>query len=359
MKHLGKVITYIILAINTFFAGMFILTAYSPYLHPGTHPIISCLGLAFPIFLVINICFLIFWLVVNYRLALLSFISLLICFSQIRTYIPFHTTTRTIPEGSIKILSYNIMGFNGMKKENGENPILSYLAKSDADIICLQEYGAATNNKYLTDKDIKEALKAYHYRDIYQTGGNHLACYSKYPILSANKIDYQSDYNASIIYELKINEDTIALINNHLESNKLTKADKVVYEEMLKKPKADKVKSGLRQLVKKLAEASTIRSHQADTIAGIIKASSHPYMIVCGDFNDGSISYTHRILTQDLDDAYTESGKGLGISYNQNKFFFRIDNILMSPNFKAYNCTVDHTIKESDHYPIWCYLHKR
>ena len=53
------------------------------------------------------------------------------------------------------------------------------------------------------------------------------------------------------------------------------------------------------------------------------------------------------------------SGKGLGISYNQNKFYFRIDNILISPNLKAYNCTVDRSIKASDHYPIWCYISKR
>lgn len=82
-------------------------------------------------------------------------------------------------------------------------------------------------------------------------------------------------------------------------------------------------------------------------------------MIVCGDFNDGSISYTHRVLTQELDDAFTQSGKGLGISYNQNKFYFRIDNILISPDLRAYNCTVDRSIKASDHYPIWCYISKR
>ena len=65
------------------------------------------------------------------------------------------------------------------------------------------------------------------------------------------------------------------------------------------------------------------------------------------------------MLTQKLDDAFTQSGKGLGISYNQNKFYFRIDNILISPNLKAYNCTVDRSIKASDHYPIWCHISKR
>ena len=46
------------------------------------------------------------------------------------------------------------------------------------------------------------------------------------------------------------------LINNHLESNKLTKEDKVVYESMLKSPETEKVKSGARLLIRKLAEAS-------------------------------------------------------------------------------------------------------
>ena len=116
---------------------------------------------------------------------------------------------------------------------------------------------------------------------------------------------------------------------------------------------------GLRQLIRKLGEASAIRASQADSVARIITESHYPTMIVCGDFNDGSISYTHRVLTQELDDAFTQSGKGLGISYNQNKFYFRIDNILISPDLKAYNCTVDRSIKASDHYPIWCYISKR
>ena len=124
-------------------------------------------------------------------------------------------------------------------------------------------------------------------------------------------------------------------------------------------PNAKKVKTGLRQLIKKLAEASAIRSSQADSVAVAIANSKYPTIITCGDFNDASISYTHRILTQQLDDAFTQSGRGLGISYNLNKFYFRIDNILISPNQKAYNCTVDRSIKDSDHYPIWCYIGKQ
>ena len=253
------------------------------------------------------------------------------------------------------------MNFSNLEKKDGKNPILSYLVNSKADIICLQEYNAAQNKKYLTEADIKKALKAYPYYSVRRQNRSdvQLACFSKYPILSVSPIDYESTYNGSVKYVLAVNNDTVALINNHLESNKLTKEDRGMYEDMIKDPNAKKVKTGLRQLVKKLAEASAIRASQADSVNKAITESKYPTIIACGDFNDGSISYTHRILTQKLDDAFTQSGKGLGISYNQNKFYFRIDNILISPNLKAYNCTVDRSIKASDHYPIWCHISKR
>ena len=60
MEHIGKIVAYLILAINAFFVGTLILSAYSPYLNPKLNPLSSGLGLAFPLFLVINIAFIIF-----------------------------------------------------------------------------------------------------------------------------------------------------------------------------------------------------------------------------------------------------------------------------------------------------------
>lgn len=365
LKHFGKFVAFLILAINALFTGLLLLAAYSPYMHPVSHPVQSCIGLTFPIFALINGTFLVFWLIIQrYKFAVLSLTGFLLCYSQIRTYLPINFHTTDIPEGSIKLLSYNIMGFDGASKKDGKNPILTYLKESDADILCLQEYIIEESPRHLTQKDIERDLKAYPYHRINTAGSgngftNKIACYSKYPILSARTLDYPSEYNGSVVYELKVGKDTLTIINNHLESNKLTKEDKVIYEDMLKSPEKEKVKSGLRLFIRKLAEASAMRAPQADSIAQEIASSQHPYIIVCGDFNDTPISYTHRIIAQDLDDAFTQSGRGLGISYNQNKFYFRIDNILISKNLQAYNCTVDRSIKDSDHYPIWCYIAKR
>ena len=365
MKHLGNFVALLILAVNALFTGLLLFTAYSPHIQPVTHPVQSCLGLTFPVFLMINAGFLIFWLVIQrYRSALLPLIG---CCSAIRRYAPIcpSTSIQTTYRKQVSNCSpTTLWDLTVPPKQDGKNPILTYLKESGADILCLQEYSTVQSSKHLSQKDVERELKAYPYHRINTVGSgkghtNKIACYSKFPILSSRILDYPSEYNGSVLYEIKIGEDTVTLINNHLESNKLTKADKVVYEDMLKSPEKEKVKSGARLLIRKLAEASAIRAPQADTIAHEIAASPHPYIIVCGDFNDTPISYTHRTIAQDLDDAFTQSGRGLGISYNQNRFYFRIDNILTSKNLRAYNCTVDRSIKESDHYPIWCYITKR
>ncbi|MDR1003750.1 MAG: endonuclease/exonuclease/phosphatase family protein [Prevotellaceae bacterium] len=370
MKRLGKVIIYLILAINLLFAGLLLLAAYSPHLRPTAHPILSCFGMAFPIFLLIDAGFLIFWLLIRrFKTALLPLITILLCWSQVSTYLPINSHTDKLPEGCIKLLSYNIMAFDGAAKKEGENPILNYLKESGADIMCLQEYFTRKNPAGLTQEDVAHALAAYPYHDIQPIGSvkgysNRIACYSKYPILSSKRVAFESQYNGAVIYELLIDNDTVMLINNHLESNRLTKDDKVVYENLLNLPEQmripdkEEVKSGARLLINKLAEASTIRAQQVDTLARKIADSTRSYIISCGDFNDTPISYTLHTLTGHLKDAFGQSGRGLGISFNQNKFYFRIDHILVSRNWKTYNCTVDNSIKESDHYPIWCYLKK-
>ena len=141
MKYLGNFVALLILAVNALFTGLLLFTAYSPHIQPVTHPVQSCLGLTFPVFLMINIGFFIFWLVIQrYKTALLPLIGLLLCYSQTRTYLPINFHTNKLPETSFKLLSYNIMGFDGAIKQNGKNPILTYLKESNADILCLQEY---------------------------------------------------------------------------------------------------------------------------------------------------------------------------------------------------------------------------
>lgn len=363
LKSIGKVLRGILLTANVLVIILMLLCAFSPYINPQTFPVLSCAGLAFPIFLLLNTLFLIFWLIFYKRYTLLPLAAMFACAGAIRDYIPLNTQASGIPDDALKVLSYNVMAYNYDKAHTAKSPneIVKYLQDSNADIICTQEaifsYGNASKN--LTENGLRKALSAYPYYSHYKKGANGWNCFSRYPILSTRLIDYESAGNGSIAYELKVGADTLLLINNHLESNKLTLDDKTAYRDMIVAPEEEKVKSTSKLLIRKIVDAVSIRAAQADSVAKYIREAGHKYVVVCGDFNDSPVSYTHRTISEGLNDAFIDAGNGLGISYNRNGFYFRIDHIMTSPNLEVYNCEVDRSIKASDHYPIWCYIRKK
>jgi endonuclease/exonuclease/phosphatase family metal-dependent hydrolase len=355
MKFTNKIIHYPVLILTVFSGGLLLLSAYSSCFYPKDYPYLAISGLLFSVLLVINVCFAVIWFCIRRRYVFIVLMAFLLCYPQIQSHIPFHLHTKKLPEGGINVMSYNVMRFGYLKKNSNKNKnaVLAYVKKQNVDILCMQEYDASNNKNYLTQSDIDEALKSYPYHNIQKE----FACYSKFPILSAKLIDRKTNLGAAC-YELKIGKDTVMLINCHLKSNKLTKEDKAIYEDMLKASTTGSIKRETHQLTAKLIDASIIRAEQARIIAGEISSSPHPYAVVCGDFNDISISYTHRVISQGLKDAFIQSGCGMGVSYNENRFYFRIDHILTSKNMKVYNCIVDRSIKDSDHYPIKCYITK-
>jgi len=355
MRWVGRLLAEIMLGINILIVLMLLLAAYSSYLNPQSFPTLSCMGLAFPVFLLANLLFFCFWLFVHRKYALLSFLALIGCWGAITTYVPLNWFKGDAPDNAVRILSYNTRAFGEKASHTKETPneILAYLQQSDADIICLQEY--IWGNK-LKKKDIDYAMRKYPYKHYYSLAGglNGLGCYSRFPILSATPIKYKSRRNGSIAYRIKVEEDTLLVINNHLESFKIASSDVKTYQGGMDSPGDKKNAAGLWKLVKKLAEGTSARAIQADTIANMVGTMEGQKVVVCGDFNDSPISYTHRVLTDCLQDAFVESGNGFGFSYTQNRMFFRIDHILISKGMRAYQCTVDHTMLASDHYPIWC-----
>lgn len=342
---------------------LLIASAFSDRIAPDKSVLFSYLGLLFPIFCILNLCFIVYWLFLReWWFFLFGICSFLICRGPVTCYFPFHEQVKEIPEGSVlKVLTYNVMGF-GYKDHTTKdpNPILQYIADSDADIVCLQEYAIGTSNKFLTNRKIAEALKMYRYRSILPVGTSgalkfHIAVFSKYPISKSRRIRYESAFNGSSIHELDIKGKKLTLINNHLESFKLTTEDKSHYAAFLKNINTETIGELRSSIGQKLGPAFRIRAQQARAVAEEIKKIETDYILVCGDFNDTPISYAHRTIQGPLTDAYAESGRGVGVTYNENFFWFRIDHILHSDNMKALNCTVDH-VRYSDHYPVWCYL---
>lgn len=364
MKSLGKFLSLIVWTVSLLLALLLLFSAFSPsIIQPVKYPLLSLAGFVFPLLVIINLLLLLLFLLFRgFKYALVPLAALGLCYAQLFAYIPFNSPIAGKPENGVKVLSYNTMSFGKMEKLEGKNTVLDYLQASEADIICLQEHTVSGSNRYVTQKDVDKALSAYPYRAGKTVNGqkpmSNMAVYSKLPVLKTERIAMESGSNGAMAYQLKWGQDTLLVINCHLESNKLSSEDKEMYEQMIEKHEKEQVKAGAKVLVRKLAEASAIRAPQADSIANYLARHPFKYTMVCGDFNDIPISYTHHTITRTLNDAFTESGRGLGISYHKNKFLFRIDNILVSAGLKVSNCTVDSSIDASDHYPIWAYVEK-
>ena len=355
-------------SLTIFFALFMLTSAYSNLISPEKSIFFAYMGLVFPFLLIINIMLLIYWLIVKkWLMSIILIASFVICWKPITVLCPFHLLTKKLPEEEvIKVLSYNVMSFaykNHTKEE--ANKIIQYIAESDADIVCLQEYMVSTHPDLMSTQDVANALPMYPYfaEVFYSTPRDNrgykygLAVLSKFPILNSRKITLiSSRYNGAAIHEIDVNGKKVAVVNNHLESFKLTAEDRSKYSDMITHVSFELFEELRGDIKQKLGQAFRIRAKQAEKIAEEIRHSGGYYTIACGDFNDTPISYTHRVIQGPLADAYAKSGLGMGISYNQNFFYFRIDHILHSPNMNVYNCRVDTHVKLSDHYPISCYL---
>ncbi len=371
-KHLvinvSKGLKYLILTVNVLVALLLLFSTLAPVTSPFDFVIISYLGLGFPILLFINICFFILWLVfLKWKYFVIQLVILLFCWNSINTYIPLNSPSKDIPEKSFKIMSYNVRGFDWLTGDEARNnPVFSYIANSGADIICMQEFAVEEKkdkDKIISLEELDGFLEEYPYRTIIRLGDTinscmyGLACYSKFPIEKVARIPIESAFNGAGMYEIKIGKKSLTIVNNHLESNRLTAEDKVLFKELVVDKNRKKLDAVTQTIRSHLDPAFKTRATQANIIADCIRIQREKTdaMIVCGDFNEPPISYAYETIKGNFLDAFKYTGRGVGITYHEDGFYFRIDYILHSLNLQAYNCTVG-DVKYSDHYPIWAWI---
>lgn len=353
MNFIRNTFKFFFLIINIIVGSGFLICAYSPMISPVQHPVWACAGLFIPIFIILNLCFIVFWAFAKWKMMIVPIAFFLLGWNSLMSYSPINFSSESSGGETLEILTYNVMQMQRKKVADGSrvNPILDYIKDSRADIVCLQEYP-------FNNIKIKNSLmEIYPYMRMCKvSNSNVVVCYSKYPVKFIEEIKVESKFNGSAAFKVQYKDKEIPLIINHLESNKLDAHDKEVYTDMLKSPDENKVKRGGKHLLKKLAEAMSIRGPQADVISEYIDEKYSPYMIVCGDFNDTPVSYVHNKIGERLQDAYREAGNGPGITYNRNFLYFRIDHIMVGDAYRVLDCRVDDSIDASDHYPLKCRL---
>ena len=182
-----------------------------------------------------------------------------------------------------------------------------------------------------------------------------LACFSKYPIEKTHEVVFNSSFNGAAVYTIDVNGKKLAVANVHLESNSISAEDKKLYGDFIQNSDEVNLEDVTSNIRSRLGRAYRMRAEQVRKVKDHLSELNVDGTLICGDFNDTPISYVYAQMKEGMDDAFASTGFGPGITYHKDFFWFRIDNIMHSPNLKSYKAKVD-KVPYSDHYPLTTFL---
>ena len=361
-----KIIRLLFIRANTVVVIFYLLACLVPFVDSGKAWFIAMLGLIFPLLFFALVGFLLYLLIIKSKWAFLCIVALPFGWQQVSVMFSFHFPDKfkdvKLPE-NIRVLTWNLSSWgetNRSKKMNNMRAMVDLIKKTNADVLCFQEY------IYIKDKSYQDsviiALKENGYKYSYFAKTNYtrriyrttiltaVAVLSKYPITDTAQFYYsEDDFSEPLIYaDIEINNQPIRIFTTHLQSVRFENNDFEALHK-LKEPYKANVKQS-RAMVGKLKYAYKGRAAQAEMLNKKIKESPYP-VIVCGDFNDVPNSYTYFTVKGDLQDAFLRKGTGFGRTLRLISPTLRIDYILADKKLdvRQYGKI---EVPYSDHYPI-------
>jgi len=348
-----------ILLINCVFAFLLILSYGAPLISPSTCCFIAFLGLGYPFLVIINIAFLIYWLVRFIRYSLISAISILLGFKIMMSSFGFHklhASNKNEPSSAIRIMAYNVHGFGGVGKLNGkpiQSDVIKLINTQHPDIINFEEFYTDVLNREVIMSSLKKVVNSgYYYSkgyDFTQWDSSGVAIFSRFPIINRGVIqpDANSGQIQAIYADIKKGDFVFRVYCVHLQSIRFDDND----HQYLKNMAGGSLKvHGLHAIYSKLKQAFIQRGFQVALVKKNMSECPYPY-VIAGDFNDTPNSYAVTQINKGLKNAFIENGSGLGLTYFGDFPGFQIDYILTSLQFNINNYQIIN-VKLSDHYPV-------
>lgn len=325
---------------NIVLAVLTVIGYFLPFLAPKLFPFLSVFSLLLPSLLIINLVFLLYWLILVKRQVWLSFLILLLGFTSINKFYRF--SGKNLPEQSndVTLMSYNVRLFNlfeWIKDDKVSQNIKEFVEVNDPDVLALQEYS----------KNTKIAFKQYPYSYIVSHGNKiktGQAIFSKYRIIDKGEIKLPNSNNNVIFADILVQKDTIRIYSIHLQSISIGPDIHENVEEIAS-----------RRIIKRISQAFSEQQLQSELIRSHMDDASHR-KIICGDMNNSAFSYVYRNVKGDLQDAFVQAGQGFGKTYDFDLFPMRIDYIFVDPTIEVKSFKTMNKFVNSDHFPLFTRL---
>ncbi len=332
---MGKLINKIIFLINSIVAFALLLSYLLPYVSPKTFPLLSVLSLTVPVFIVINLIFLVYWIILLNKRLILSLVVLILGFSHVSSLYKLGGKSSE-SEDALTLLSYNVRSFNRygwIASKSIPKDISEFVKEEGVDIFCAQEYH--------TKPGLDFSQYPYKFEDFNNDNGElALVIFSKYPIINKGSFGFKKTANNIIFSDIVVKKDTIRVYNAHLQSHKIGAITNGLADEDSQK------------LLKRIQVSFEKQQGQAEMLIKHMHTS--PYKnVVMGDFNNTAYSYVYnKIKSEGLQDAFKEAGSGFGKTFEFDLFPLRIDFILVPEDFEVL-AFKNFDLELSDHYPIF------
>ncbi len=369
-----KIIWFSFIGTNIIAVLFYLLACLVPFINSGSSWFIAMLGLIFPLLLIVILGFLIYWIIKRSKWALFCIAAILLSWQQLSVLTSFHLPEKLkvakSPE-TLRVFTWNLSNWGESNRSNGiksdyQDEMIEVIKKSNADVLCFQEYIYYKDSKYRDS--IIPALRESGYRYSYfaktyipyrvykSTILTALAIISKYPITDSAHFFYNyDDFAEPIVFaDIKINTHTVRIFTTHLQSVMFEDAHFKILHNLKKDPIKASV-SESKAIAYRLRNAYIKRAGQAELLNTKIKESPYP-VIICGDFNDVPNSYSYFTAKGDLQDAFLKKGSGFGKTLRIISPTLRIDYILADKKFKVTQFSKIE-VPYSDHYPIAADMH--
>lgn len=331
-------------------AGVLVLSYLSMYVNPAEAWFMTIFGLLFIVFFVVNLVLLLWAIRRRSGSFVIPLLALLPSVFLIGRSIQFSGRDE-VSEDAVTLIDYNVGKFT-MHPEHAHigsdeacaDSVFNYLLRSDADIICLQEFHTQRGvdvRKYLTQRMPGYEIEYYAHISGHGAYGNVIL--SRFPVVSRGKFDFDESTNQAVYADLDIRGKVIRVYNCHFESYSLSLP-------RLVKALTSREDGKVQEAEEKMRSSITRRPQQVGEVLDDIR-NSPVESIVTGDFNDTPMSYTYQQMQKGKKDTFIEAGKGLGGTYTGLWPFIRIDYVLLPENCE----TLFHKVERkrfSDHYPI-------